>query len=117
MAGSASATAPLHETRTDTRWSLLSRDGDQRTTRRGPDLRAGDRTQGRRPGIGAHPGGHRRAGSASGRMWACVAYLRTYRRTKDLTAQTERVEMPEEMKTRLRRFLLDKLLSKSDRDR
>ncbi len=50
-------------------------------------------------------------------MWACVAYLRTYRRTKDLTAQTERVEMPEEMKTRLRRFLLDKLLSKSDRDR
>ncbi len=40
----------------------------------------------------------------------CVAYLRTYRRTKDLTAQTERVEMPEEMKTRLRRFLLDKLL-------
>ena len=47
----------------------------------------------------------------------CVAYLRTYRRTKDLTAQTKRVEMPEEMKTRLRRFLLDKLLSKSDRDR
>jgi anti-sigma factor RsiW len=38
----------------------------------------------------------------------CVAYLRTYRRTKDLTAQTERVEMPEEMTIRLRRFLLDK---------
>jgi hypothetical protein len=47
----------------------------------------------------------------------CVAYLRTYRRTKDLTAQTERVEMPEEMTIRLRRFLLDKLLSKSDRER
>ena len=44
----------------------------------------------------------------------CVAYLRTYRRTKDLTAQTERVEMPEEMKTRLRRFLLDKLSSEPD---
>jgi hypothetical protein len=38
-------------------------------------------------------------------------------RTKDLTAQTERVEMPEEMTIRLRRFLLDKLLSKSDRER
>jgi len=47
----------------------------------------------------------------------CVAYLRTYRRTKDLTAQTERVEMPEETTIRLRRFLLDKLLPKSDRER
>ena len=47
----------------------------------------------------------------------CVAYLRTYRRTKELTAQTERVEMPEEMKTRLRRFLLDKLSSEPDGDR
>ena len=47
----------------------------------------------------------------------CVAYLRTYRRTKDLTAQTERVEMPEEMKIRLRRFLLDKLASESDQER
>jgi hypothetical protein len=47
----------------------------------------------------------------------CVAYLRTYRRTKDLTAQTERVEMPEEMTIRLRRFLLDRLLPKSDRER
>jgi hypothetical protein len=46
----------------------------------------------------------------------CVAYLRTYRRTKDLTAQTERVEMPEGMKIRLRRFLLDKLASESDRE-
>jgi len=47
----------------------------------------------------------------------CVAYLRTYRRTKDLTAQTERVEMPEETTIRLRRFLLDRLLPKSDRER
>lgn len=47
----------------------------------------------------------------------CVAYLRTYRRTKDLTAQTERVEMPEEMKDRLRRFLLEKLSSELRRDR
>ena len=47
----------------------------------------------------------------------CVAYLRTYRRTKDLTAQTERVEMPEEMNIRLRRFLLDKLSSESDQER
>jgi anti-sigma factor RsiW len=46
----------------------------------------------------------------------CVAYLRTYRRTKDLTAQTERVEMPEEMKDRLRRFLLEKLSSEPRRD-
>ena len=47
----------------------------------------------------------------------CIAYLRTYRRTKDLTTQTERVEMPEEMKIRLRRFLLDKLASESDQER
>jgi len=47
----------------------------------------------------------------------CVAYLRTYRRTKDLTTETERVEMPEEMKIRLRRFLLDKLSSESDQER
>lgn len=46
----------------------------------------------------------------------CVAYLRTYRRTKDLTAQTERVEMPEAMKDRLRRFLLEELSSELRRD-
>ena len=117
MAGSASATVPLHVTGTDTRWSLPRCDGDQRTTRRGPDLRAGDQTHGRLPRIGAHPGGHRRAEAHLEGCEPCVAYLRTYRRTKDLTAQTERVGMPEEMKTRLRRFLLDKLLSKSDRAR
>ena len=47
----------------------------------------------------------------------CVAYLRTYRRTKDLTTETECVEMPEEMKIRLGRFLLDKLSSESDQER
>src|SRR5258705_7495596 len=104
MAGSASATAPLHVTRTDTRWSLPSRDGDQRTTRRGPDLRAGDQTHGRLPGIGAHPGGHRREAHLKG-CEPCV------------TAQTERVEMSEEMTIRLRRFLLNRLLPKSDRER
>ena len=41
----------------------------------------------------------------------CVAYLRTYRRTKELAARSERVEMPEEMKVRLRQFLLGRLSS------
>ena len=36
----------------------------------------------------------------------CRAYLNTYQRTKALTAETERVAMPEEMKDRLRQFLL-----------
>ncbi len=36
----------------------------------------------------------------------CVAYLNTYRRTRDVTATVNRVEMPEEMKRRLREFLL-----------
>ena len=39
----------------------------------------------------------------------CVAYLRTYRRTREVAVDAERVEMPEEMKTRLRDFLLDRL--------
>ena len=37
---------------------------------------------------------------------ACQAYLNTYRRTKALAAVAERVAMPEEMKDRLRQFLL-----------
>lgn len=37
----------------------------------------------------------------------CLAYLNTYRKTQHLTAQAERVEMPAEMKTRLRQFLRD----------
>jgi len=36
----------------------------------------------------------------------CLAYLRTYRRTKELTAETERVAMPEEMRNRLRQLLV-----------
>lgn len=39
----------------------------------------------------------------------CVAYLRTYRRTRELTGTAERVEMPAEMKTRLREFLQTRL--------
>ena len=40
----------------------------------------------------------------------CMAYLRTYRRTKELAARTERVEMPAEMMDRVRQFLV-RLLS------
>ena len=39
----------------------------------------------------------------------CVAYLNTYEKTKDLMGRGVSVEMPEEMKTRLREFLLDHL--------
>lgn len=39
----------------------------------------------------------------------CVAYLNTYRRTRELAGDASRVEMPEEMKARLRRFLLQAL--------
>jgi len=39
----------------------------------------------------------------------CRAYLATYRKTKSLTTDAGRVEMPEEMKTRLREFLLRQL--------
>ena len=46
----------------------------------------------------------------------CQAYLRTYRRTRDVTAASERAAlppvMPEEMKARLRAFLLAELLEK-----
>jgi len=41
----------------------------------------------------------------------CQAYLNTYRRTKDLTGKAEKVAMPEEMKDRLRTFLLRALSS------
>ena len=36
----------------------------------------------------------------------CQTYLATYRRARDLTARTERVEMPLEMRKRLADFLL-----------
>jgi anti-sigma factor RsiW len=39
----------------------------------------------------------------------CRAYLATYRKTKSLAADAGRVEMPEEMKTRLRDLLLAQL--------
>ena len=39
----------------------------------------------------------------------CVAYLNTYKKTKDLVGRGVPVEMPEEMKTRLHEFLLDHL--------
>jgi anti-sigma factor (TIGR02949 family) len=37
----------------------------------------------------------------------CRAYLATYRKTRELGAAAARVEVPEEMKARLRRFLDD----------
>ena len=39
----------------------------------------------------------------------CRAYLATYRRTKEMAADGGRIEMPEEMKERLREFLLRRL--------
>lgn len=36
----------------------------------------------------------------------CAAYLRTYRRTRELVGRAGRVEMPAELRTRLRRFLV-----------
>ena len=39
---------------------------------------------------------------------ACIAYLNTYRKTLELTGQVTRVPMPEDMKVRLRAFLLEK---------
>jgi anti-sigma factor RsiW len=39
----------------------------------------------------------------------CQAYLNTYRRTRTLTAEVGQIAMPEEMKLRLRQFLLGAL--------
>ena len=39
----------------------------------------------------------------------CRAYLATYRRTRALGAQAARLEMPDEMKARLRQFLLERV--------
>ena len=39
----------------------------------------------------------------------CRAYLATYRRTRALGARAIRLEMPDEMKRRLRQFLLERL--------
>ena len=39
----------------------------------------------------------------------CRAYIATYRKTRRIGAAAARVDMPEEMKARLRRFLADNL--------
>ena len=39
----------------------------------------------------------------------CVAYMNTYKRTRELVGQTAPAEMPQEMKTILRRFLAEQL--------
>jgi anti-sigma factor RsiW len=39
----------------------------------------------------------------------CRAYLATYRKTREVGAAAARIEMPDEMKARLRRFLNDHL--------
>jgi anti-sigma factor RsiW len=44
----------------------------------------------------------------------CIAYLNTYRRTRDMTGTSGRVEMPDEMKTRIRDFLLTQLRAGTD---
>ena len=44
----------------------------------------------------------------------CRAYLATFRRTRDLTHHGGQVEMPLEMKSRLREFLLQKLQAARD---
>jgi anti-sigma factor RsiW len=45
----------------------------------------------------------------------CRAYLATYRRTRELAAAEQRVAMPEEMKQRLRHFLLEQLRADAGR--
>ena len=44
----------------------------------------------------------------------CRAYLATFKRTRELTRATGRVEMPPEMKARLRQFLLQQLRSTTE---
>ncbi len=44
----------------------------------------------------------------------CMAYLETYRKTRDLAAAAARPAMPEEMKVRLREFLVAKLREEKD---
>lgn len=39
----------------------------------------------------------------------CRAYLATYRKTREIGAAAARLEMPDELKARLRRFLNDRL--------
>jgi anti-sigma factor RsiW len=42
----------------------------------------------------------------------CLAYLNTYRRTRDVAGAEGRVEMPAEMKERLRQFLIARILGR-----
>jgi len=44
----------------------------------------------------------------------CRAYLATFRKTRGLTHAAGQVEMPPEMRARLRQFLLQKLRTASD---
>jgi len=44
----------------------------------------------------------------------CRAYLATFRKTRELTHTAGQVEMPPEMKARLRQFLLQQLGAASD---
>jgi len=43
------------------------------------------------------------------RCLACVAYVNTYKKTRELTGEVTRVAIPDEMRARLRQFLLDRL--------
>jgi anti-sigma factor RsiW len=43
----------------------------------------------------------------------CMAYLHTYKKSRDLFGQASQVEMPEEMKAILRRFMLEHLPKKT----
>jgi anti-sigma factor RsiW len=40
---------------------------------------------------------------------ACMAYLQTYKKSRELFGQASQVEMPEEMKAILRRYALEHL--------
>lgn len=42
----------------------------------------------------------------------CVAYLRTYRKARELASAAAQVEMPDEVKARLRELLLQQLARK-----
>lgn len=44
----------------------------------------------------------------------CRAYLRTYRRTARIAGRAGTTEMPDDMKRRLRAFLLEKLSSEGE---
>jgi predicted anti-sigma-YlaC factor YlaD len=55
------------------------------------------------------PKGIRRLGAHLEDCPACRAYLNTYRRTREVTAQVGRAEMPADIKARLRAFLRKQL--------